>query len=196
MEEIIKNNNELQNDNTITKALDEAMGVTSPDIMDESATTEYTADGSELTDDDVVIQYACGVSLTMSYSDMDWDGIWKNAVPDMLSNMAVLKQMYHDILITPNDDARNKQAEEAISLVREFFNSVGVPEIDYNLRENIPIVEKALCTITDCIILLYELTHTAQVYVLMSQTDGMTIDKMIQKMSEEMQNFHFGGDNN
>lgn len=194
MEEI-KNNENLQTEKTVTEALDEAMGVTGPDITDESGRIEIPVGDREVAidEDNIIIQYASGISLTMSYTDMDWEGIWKNAVPDMLNNLAVLKQMYHDILITPDEAARNAQAKEAIDLVDGFFKSVGVPEINYELRPNISVVEHALCTITDCIILLYEVTHMAQVFVMMSKTDGMSIDQMVQQMSEEMKNFKFGG---
>ena len=200
--------NKVQHKETVSEALDRAMNGLDQTIAIGDETTDYTVscddtvyatygdvvltesetpDASEDNMDDLdnlVIEYASGISLTMSYTDMDWDGLWKNAASDMMNNLSVLKHMYKDLLSETDETKRESLARDAITTVKDFFKSVGVPEINYDLRPSIPIVEEACCVLTDGIILLYELIHNSEVYVLTSKTDGITIDDLMEQWSK------------
>ena len=195
------NNEEIK---TTAEALDQALigETTTVEATDDMDVEIYTPDdqtNEEPTTEEepemLQIVLAVGITLNISMDEMDWDGIWTNSSADMFNNVAVSKLMMKDMLSEADPAKRNELAEKAIENISTFFKSVGVPpEINYDVREDISLVEKACLYLTDGIILMTELMHTAEVYVLTSKTYGMSLDDMIQKMSDSMANFKFGDD--
>lgn len=166
---------------TNAEALDEAMTGNMPDdVIGEIPTTGDIMETPETLD-----VYLCnGTTLSINYDEMNWTNIWNDAREDLINNALASTSMLHKMAIETDESASEEMAKSSIETITQFFESVGVPRINYEMRENIPITEKAMLMLYDSYVLISNILRTAEVEVLTAPTDGMTLDQMIQNMAD------------
>jgi len=180
---------------TTAEFLDEAM--TNTPEQTEAPEVEATNDATTSDEKEVLEVYlASGITLNINYDEMNWQGIWENARDDLINNSLATTTTCFKLASETDEKHREELALDAIETVTKFFKSVGVPEINYDLRPDLSIVEKALIMLYDSNSLITTILRVAEVEVLTAPTHGMTIDQMINMMSDQMSNFHFGNPDN
>lgn len=184
---------------TTTEALDEALQVSEEtfDVTPEEDVEVYTPDeettvqeGEEATltsePDQLEIHLASGTSLSMGYENMDWEKVWMDNGPTMSNNILAIMAKARDMRTAPIGDGRNDIADELIEMVKNAFEEMGVPKLDYTQFIFETKTEEALLYMEDYIRLISELLHVAQIEVITKPTDGMTVDQLITQFSQQV----------
>jgi hypothetical protein len=192
---------------TNAEFLDGALtGETEPVVFEDTeGVSLYTADdpepetpdvssNDEDVDDKIYIDLPSGVQLSMNYSDMDWKKIWEENVEDMSNNILAILAMSRDMRLERDDNKRKERAEEIISIVKRSFTEIGVPEIDMSKYWFETRVEEATLYMEDYIRLVSEIVHIAQVDIITKPVEGMSVNQLIDSLSEQMANFTFDAD--
>lgn len=198
------NNEEIK---TTAEFLDGALtGETEPVVFEDTeGVSLYTADdpepetqdvssNDEDVDDKIYIDLPSGAQLSMSYSDMDWKRIWEENVEDMSNNILAILAMGRDMRLERDDNKRKERAEEIIGIVKRSFTEIGVPEIDMSNYWFETRVEEATLYLEDYIRLISEIVHIAQVDIITKPVEGMSVNQLIDSLSEQMANFTFDAD--
>jgi len=162
--------------------LDEAMGVD----------TEKTADvdpgmTKQNPNDQFTIGLTTGVSLVLDYKTTDWEKIWTESAEDTFNNIEAAKLMIRDIMLESDTVKRDNLAAEAIRNIIGLYDSIGAPNnMNYDLRENITLPEKAILYLMDGIIIMTEMIHAAQIYMMTESTSGMSINQLLEEMTSKL----------
>ena len=184
---------------TTAEVLDEALQVSEEtfDVTPEEDVEVYTPDeettvqeGEEATlnsdPDQLEIYLASGTSLTMGYENMDWEKVWMDNGPTMSNNILAIMAKARDMRTAPIGDGRTEIANELIEMVKNAFEEMGVPALDYTKFIFETKTEEALLYMEDYIRLISELLHVAQIEVITKPTDGMTVDQLITQFSQQV----------
>lgn len=197
------NNEEIK---TTAEFLDEAMvGETTPVEVDETIelytpedeepeTPDVSSDDEDI-DDKIYIDMPSGPQLSMNYSDMDWKKIWENNVEDMSNNILAIMAMGRDMRLERVTEKRAELAQNIIDVVKRSFSEIGVPEIDMSKMWFETKVEEATMYLEDYLRLISEIVHIAQVDIITKPVEGMSLNQMIESLSEQMANFQFPNNN-
>jgi hypothetical protein len=156
--------------------------------------TQDVSSNDEDVDDKIYIDLPSGVQLSMNYSDMNWKKIWEENVEDMSNNILAIFAMGRDMRLERDDNKRKERAEEIISIVKRSFTEIGVPEIDMSKYWFETRVEEATLYMEDYIRLVSEIVHIAQVDIITKPVEGMSVNQLIDSLSEQMANFTFDAD--
>lgn len=165
---------------TVSESLDEAMG------------TEKTVDvdpgmsNTDVNTDQFTIGLTTGISLVLDYKTTNWEQIWNESAKDSFNNIEAAKLMIRDLMKESDPIKRDNMAAEAIRNVLGLYDSIGTPEMNYDLREDITLPEKAVMYLMDGIIIMSEMMHAAQVYMMTESTSGMSINQLINEMSSKL----------
>jgi hypothetical protein len=197
------NNEEIK---TNAEFLDEAMvGETTPIEVDdtielytpedeEPETPDVSSDDEDV-EDKIYIDLPSGVQLSMNYSDMDWKKIWENNVEDMSNNILAIMAMGRDMRLERVTEKRTELAQNIIDVVKRSFSEIGVPEIDMSKMWFETKVEEATLYLEDYLRLISEIVHIAQIDIITKPVEGMSVNQLIENLSEQMANFQFPNNN-
>jgi hypothetical protein len=145
-------------------------------------------------EDKIYIDLPSGVQLSMNYSDMDWKKVWSENVEDMSNNILAIMAMARDMRLERVAETRNDRAENIINVVKRSFQEIGVPEIDMSKMWFETKVEEATLYLEDYLRLISEIVHIAQIDVITKPVEGMSLNQMIENLSEQMAGFTFNKD--
>ncbi len=170
---------------SVTESLDEAMGT---ETVDTGKTVDVDPGMTKQKEEDqFTIGLTTGVSLVLDYKTTDWEKIWTNSAEDTFNNIEAAKLMIRDIMTESDPIKRDNLAAEAIRNIIGLYDSIGAPnDINYDLRENITLPEKAVMYLMDGIIIMSEMIHAAQIYIMTESTSGMSINQLIEEMSSKL----------
>jgi hypothetical protein len=159
---------------------------------DETVDTGKTVDvdpgmNKSVTDDQFTIGLTTGISLVLDYKTTDWEKICTDSAEDTFNNIEAAKLMIRDIMTESDPIKRDNLSAEAIRNIIGLYDSIGAPnDINYDLRENITLPEKAVMYLMDGIIIMTEMIHAAQIYMMTESTSGMSINQLIEEMSSKL----------
>ena len=145
-------------------------------------------------EDKIYIDLPSGVQLSMNYSDMDWKKVWSENVEDMSNNILAIMAMARDMRLERVTETRNDRAENIINVVKRSFQEIGVPEIDMSKMWFETKVEEATLYLEDYLRLISEIVHIAQIDIITKPVEGMSLNQMIENLSEQMAGFTFNKD--
>ena len=126
--------------------------------------------------------------ISVDEEAMNWDDVY-DCTPQLEENIMTLKSMIYDIMKMPSTteadiNARNNAAESIFTTATEFLKSSGLHDLDYDLRSDITIVEKATIACMDGIMIAEALISYARIAQL-SKVDTSSL------LAEMMENAHF-----
>jgi hypothetical protein len=167
-------NNEMEMDNAIEV-----------DINDNSA---IPSEETEEVTPSLYVNLLCGAGISVDEEAMNWDDVY-DCTPQLEENIMTLKSMIYDIMKMPSTteadiNARNNAAESIFTTATEFLKSSGLHDLDYDLRSDITIVEKATIACMDGIMIAEALISYARIAQL-SKVDTSSL------LAEMMENAHF-----
>ena len=168
-------NNEMEMDNAIEV-----------DINDNSAIPPE--EGTEEVTPSLYVNLLCGAAISVDEEAMNWDDVY-DSITQLEENVMTLKSMIYDIMKMPSTteadiNARNNAAESIFTTASEFLKSSGLHDLEYDLRQDITIVEKATLACMDGIMIAEALISHARI-VQLSKVDTTSL------LAEMMENAHF-----
>jgi len=167
---------------TVSESLDEAMGTGTEKTVDVDPGMTKTADNDQL-----AIGLTTGVSLVLDYKTTNWEQIWAESATDTFNNIEAAKLMIRDLMTESDPIKRDNLAAEAIRNIIGLYDSIGAPnDINYDLREDITLPEKAMLYLMDGIIIMSSMIHSAQIYMMTESTSGMSINQLLEEMSSKL----------
>lgn len=173
----------MEEKNMNNETVDNAIEV---DINDNSAIPPE-ATMEEITPS-LYVNLLCGAAISVDEEAMNWDDVY-DSTAQLEENVMTLKSMIYDIMKMPSTteadiNARNNAAESIFTTASEFLKSSGLQDLDYDLRQDITIVEKATLACMDGIMIAEALISHARV-VQLSKVDTTSL------LAEMMENAHF-----
>ena len=178
---------------TVPVEVDESIQVYTPE--DEEPETPDVSSTDEDVDDKIYIDLPSGAQLSMNYSDMDWKRIWDDNVEDMSNNILAIMAMGRDMRREKDTAKRTELADNIVNIVKQSFKEIGVPEIDMSAYWFETKTEEATLYLEDYLRLISQIVHIAQIDVITKPVEGMSVNQLIENLSEQMANYQFPTNN-
>jgi hypothetical protein len=147
------------------------------DINDMSAAPQNDQDGDVLTCD-----LLCGTTISFDVEAMDWGDLY-NRIPEMDQNILTLKTMIYDLVKMDNDEMRLSAAESVFNNADDFLKSVQITGLNYEMRPDITIYDKALLICMDCIMIMETIISYSQIHALTAANTESLIDEIMSNVS-------------
>lgn len=147
------------------------------DINDMTAAPQNDQDDNALTCD-----LLCGTTISFDVEAMDWGDLY-NRIPEMDQNILTLKTMIYDLVKMDNDEMRLSAAESVFNNANDFLKSVQITELNYEMRPDITIYDKALLICMDCIMIMDTIISYSQIHALTAVNTESLIDEIMSNVS-------------
>ena len=143
------------------------------DINDMSTAPQQDQDENALPCD-----LLCGTTVAFDIDAMNWEDMY-NRMPELDQNILTLKTMIYDLVRMTDDNMRESAAESVFNNANDFLKSVQIEGLNYDLRPNMPIYDKALLICMDCIMIM-------ETIVAYSQVHNMAMSAKVDNFIEEL----------
>ena len=147
------------------------------DINDMTAEPQNDQDDNALTCD-----LLCGTTISFDVEAMDWGDLY-NRIPEMDQNILTLKTMIYDLVKMDNDGMRLNAAESVFNNADDFLKSVQITGLNYEMRPDITIYDKALLICMDCIMIMETIISYSQIHALTAVNTESLIDEIMNNVS-------------
>lgn len=147
------------------------------DINDMTAAPQNDQDDNVLTCD-----LLCGTTISFDVEAMDWGDLY-NRIPEMDQNILTLKTMIYDLVKMDNDEMRLSAAESVFNNADDFLKSVQITGLNYEMRPDITIYDKALLICMDCIMIMDTIIAYSQIHALTAVNTESLIDEIMNNVS-------------
>lgn len=147
------------------------------DINDMTAGPQNDQDDNALTCD-----LLCGTTISFDVEAMDWGDLY-NRIPEMDQNILTLKTMIYDLVKMDNDEMRLSAAESVFNNADDFLKSVQITGLNYEMRPDITIYDKALLICMDCIMIMDTIISYSQIHALTAVNTESLIDEIMSNVS-------------
>lgn len=129
--------------------------------MNEDPRDTKEIDAVEGEDDLVSFDLVTGQCLTTKFNEMNWEGIYEQ-IPELDRTLLSIKKIMYD-LISAEPTGRLDMVLHVLADLQGLHEQLGLDtQIEYHIRDGISEYERAILMCTNCIIILSDMIHTAQ----------------------------------